>query len=110
MPLEKSPTKIQEITENVIKWATILTPAKIGKDPIGTDLPLQQEREFQTGLQLRVMERVELIMGDGLKENIQLKKDKLLEPLLASQVANLTSVNMAERCLFGTAEPSSFIT
>ena len=110
MPLEKSPTKIQEITENVIKWATILTPAKIGKDPIGTDFLLQQEREFQIGLQLQVMERAELIMEDGLKENIQLKKDKLLEPLLASQVANLTSVNMAERFLFGTVEPSSFTT
>ena len=46
MLLEKLPTKIQEITENVIKWATILTPAKIGKDPIGTGLPLQQEQEF----------------------------------------------------------------
>ena len=46
MPLVKLPTKIQEITENVIKWATILTPAKIGKDPIGTDFLLQQEREF----------------------------------------------------------------
>ena len=56
------------------------------------------------------MELVELIMEDGLKENIQLKKDKLLEPLLVSQVANLTSVNMAERCLFGTVELSSFTT
>ena len=46
MLLEKLPTKIQEITENVIKWATILTPAKIGKGPIGTDLLLQQEQEF----------------------------------------------------------------
>ena len=110
MPLVKLPTKIQEITENVIKWDTILTPAKIGKDPIGTDLPLQREQEFQIGLQLQVMERAELIMEDGLKENIQLKKDKLLEPLLVLQVANLISVNMAERCLFGTAEPSSFIT
>ena len=98
MPLEKLPTKIQEITENVIKWATILTPAKIGKDPIGTGLPLQQEQEFQIGLQQQVMELVELIMEAGSKANIQLKKAKLLEPLLASQVANHTSVNMAEKC------------
>ena len=46
MPLEKLPTKIQEIIGNVINQVTILIQAKIGKDPIGTDLPLQQEQEF----------------------------------------------------------------
>ena len=98
MPLEKLATRIQEIIGNVINQATFLTQAKIGKDPIGTDLPLQQEQEFQIGLQQQVMELVELIMEAGSKANIQLKKAKLLEPLLASQVANHTSVNMAEKC------------
>ena len=98
MPLEKLATRIQEIIGNVINQATFLTQAKIGKDPIGTDLPLQQEQEFQIGLQQQVMELVELIMEAGFKANIQLKKAKLLEPLLASQVANHTSVNMAEKC------------